>query len=64
MLVALDCVVAKKCKMLRDKLQQPTRKSDAVHCKNIWVTSTIISVTSVACVWGMHHEVQGMLPVF
>ena len=35
-----------------------------LHCKNIWVTSTIISVTSVACVWGMHHKVQGMLPVF
>ena len=36
----------------------------SLHCKNIWVTSTIISVTSVACVWGMHHEVQGMVPVF
>ena len=32
-----------------------------MHCKNIWVTLTIISVTSVACVWGMHHEVQGSL---
>ena len=32
-----------------------------VHCKNIWVTWTIISVISVACVSDTHHEVQELL---